>query len=58
MNEDDYRLSHTGEGYGEFYNKIYERGYYSALWLEVEKPTIESVLWPMGGRDRTCLDFA
>jgi SAM-dependent methyltransferase len=58
MNKDDYRLSHTDEGHGEFYKKIYERGYYAALWREIEQPIIESVLRPMGGRDRTCLDFA
>jgi SAM-dependent methyltransferase len=58
MNKDDYRFSHIGEGYGEFYERIYERGYYSALWREVEKPILENVLRPMGGRGRACLDFA
>ena len=24
---DNYRLSHTAEGYGEFYNKLYETGF-------------------------------
>jgi SAM-dependent methyltransferase len=53
-----WRHRHAAEGYGEFYNKLFEKGYYSALWSEVEKPIVESVLRPMGGRDRTCLDFA
>jgi len=57
-NDEVWRRRHAAEGYGEFYNKLYESGYYSALWREVEKPILERILRPMGGRDRTCLDFA
>ncbi len=55
---DNYRLSHTAEGYGEFYDKLYEAGYFLAMWREVEKPVIENILRPLGGPGRTCLDFA
>jgi SAM-dependent methyltransferase len=58
VNADDYRTSHKDEGYGDEYNKTYETGYYAALWEGVEKPLLESVLRPLSGNGRNCLDFA
>ena len=55
---DNYRLSHTADGYGEFYEKLYETGYFLAMWREVEKPVIENILRPLGGPGRICMDFA
>lgn len=55
---DDYRASHCAPGYGAHYDKTHESGYYGALWEKIERPLILSVLLPMGGTDRNCLDFA
>ena len=55
---DDYRASHAGPDAGRIYNKTYEEGYYAALWNKIEKPLLATTLHGLGGRDRTCLDFA
>ncbi|MBI2718851.1 MAG: class I SAM-dependent methyltransferase [Rhizobiales bacterium] len=55
---DNYRLSHTADGYGEYYDKTYETGYFLAVWRDVERPVLEGILGPLGGPDRVCMDFA
>ncbi len=55
---DDYRMSHQSAGYGVYYNRTYQSGYYAALWRKIEKPLIENILRGIGGPDRKCLDFA
>jgi SAM-dependent methyltransferase len=54
----NYRVSHAGPDAGMTYNKTYESGYYAALWNRIEKPLLATTLHELGGRDRTCLDFA
>jgi SAM-dependent methyltransferase len=56
--EGGYRGSHAKPGYGSYYNRAYGRGYYHATWLEIELPLLESIMAPLGGRGRTCMDFA
>ncbi|ARP64375.1 SAM-dependent methyltransferase [Mesorhizobium sp. WSM1497] len=54
----DYRTSHQDPGYGTLYSETFSSGYYAALWSRIEKPLIESMLQPLGGPERSCLDFA
>lgn len=54
----DYRSSHQTQGYGTDYTKTFCSGYYAALWLRIERPLVEGILRPLGGPDRSCLDFA
>ncbi|WP_244571472.1 class I SAM-dependent methyltransferase [Mesorhizobium carmichaelinearum] len=54
----DYRSSHQTPGYGTDYTKTFRSGYYAALWSGIERPLVESILRPLGGPDRSCLDFA
>jgi len=59
LTSSDYRHSHATEGYGAFYQKTYERGYYAAQWREIERPLLKSVLEKLraSGKKRY-LDFA
>ena len=54
----DYRLSHQAMGAGIHYDKTFDVGYCAALWQKIEKPLLEGILRPLGGRERTSLDFA
>lgn len=54
----DYRTSHAADRYGDHYQRTFERGYYAALWSKVERPLLASILGELGGRSRSCLDFA
>src|SRR5438045_1629824 len=54
----DYRESHQALGYSGKYNRVYEIGYYAAQWRLIEEPLLRSILQPMGGKEKTCLDFA
>lgn len=54
----DYRPSHTPERHDDVRQRGFERGYYAALWSEVERPLLASILGQLGGRSRACLDFA
>ena len=54
-----YRTSHSSEGYGEHYEKTYERGYYKHQWDCLELPLLKRVLeqeYDKGAR--SYLDFA
>jgi SAM-dependent methyltransferase len=53
-----YRMSHQAAEARIAYDKTFEVGYYAALWRTIEKPLLSSVLRPLGGRERTSLDFA
>jgi SAM-dependent methyltransferase len=55
---DGYRMSHQAAGARIAYDSTFEVGYYAALWQKIEKPLLESILLPLGGRERTSLDFA
>jgi len=54
----DYRLSHIAPGYGAYYSRTFESGYYGALWVNVEQPLLENVLRPLAKPGLSCLDFA
>ncbi|PBB23952.1 MULTISPECIES: class I SAM-dependent methyltransferase [unclassified Mesorhizobium] len=54
----NYRSSHKTPGYGADYAKTFRSGYYAALWSRIERPLVESILRPLGGPGRSCLDFA
>ncbi len=54
----DYRVSHQAVDAGIHYDKTFDAGYCAALWQKIEKPLLESILHPLGGRERTSLDFA
>lgn len=55
---DGYRMSHQAAGVRIAYDRTFKVGYYAALWRKIEKPLLESILRPLGGRERTSLDFA
>jgi SAM-dependent methyltransferase len=54
----DYRVSHQATGAGIHYDKTFDAGYCAALWQKIERPLLQSILHPLGGRERTSLDFA
>jgi SAM-dependent methyltransferase len=55
----DYRESHSGEGYGKVYTKTYEAGFYSAQWSLLEKPLIKAIFQKIANQNKTkYLDFA
>jgi SAM-dependent methyltransferase len=58
QNRDSYRSSHAEPEAGRIYDRTHEVGYYAALWNKIERPLLEAVLRPLGGRQRKCLDFA
>ena len=58
LSSDSYRMSHQAAAARTAYDKTFEVGYYAALWRKIEKPLLESILRPLGGRERTSLDFA
>lgn len=54
-----YRTSHAAAGYGDCYQKTYQRGYYAELWRQIEQPLLRTILERL--RDEgggSCLDFA
>jgi len=51
-------VSHQAPDAGIAYDKTFETGYCAAHWQKIEKPLLEGVLYPFGGRERTCMDFA
>jgi hypothetical protein len=51
-------VSHQAVDAGIHYDKTFDAGYCAALWQKIEKPLLESILHPLGGRERTSLDFA
>ncbi len=55
---ESYRASHQSEDIVADYVNTFEVGYCAALWREVEQPLLESILRPLGGSERTSLDFA
>ncbi|MDB5619853.1 MAG: Methyltransferase protein [Tardiphaga sp.] len=55
---DTYRMSHQAAGARPAYDRTYELGYHAALWRKIERPLLKSILRPLGGRERTSLDFA
>jgi hypothetical protein len=55
---DGYRISHQAAEARIAYDRTFEVGYYAALWRNVEQPLVESILRPLGGPERTSLDFA
>ncbi len=54
----DYRVSHQAAEAGTDYAKTFETGYCAALWQKIEKPRLESKLYPFAGHERTSMDFA
>jgi SAM-dependent methyltransferase len=56
--QNTYRDSHTAPGYGLRYDTNYSRGYYAALYREVETPILSELFVSLGGSQRTLLDFA
>jgi SAM-dependent methyltransferase len=55
---ESYRASHQSADIVADYVSTFEVGYCAALWRKVEQPLLESILRPLGGAERTCLDFA
>ncbi|KZD21338.1 class I SAM-dependent DNA methyltransferase [Tardiphaga robiniae] len=55
---ESYRASHQSADIVADYAKTFEVGYCAALWRNVEQPLLESILRPLGGPERTSLDFA
>lgn len=53
-----YRASHQSVDVVADYVSTFEVGHCAALWRDVEQPLLESILRPLGGPDRTSLDFA
>jgi SAM-dependent methyltransferase len=54
----DYRASHQAAGAGIDYDKTFEAGYCAPLRQNIERPLLENILCPLGGRERTSLDLA
>jgi ubiquinone/menaquinone biosynthesis C-methylase UbiE len=55
---DSYRMSHQAAEARIAYDRTFEVGYYAGLWRKIEQPLLESILRPLGGPERTSLDFA
>jgi SAM-dependent methyltransferase len=55
---ESYRASHQSAAIVADYVSTFEVGYCAALWRKVEQPLLESILRPLGGPERTSLDFA
>ncbi len=55
---ESYRASHRSADIVADYVRTFELGYCAALWRDVERPLLESILRPLGGPERTSLDFA
>jgi SAM-dependent methyltransferase len=55
---ENYRASHQSSDIVADYAQTFEAGYCAALWRNVEQPLLESILRPLGGPERTSLDFA
>lgn len=55
---DGYRISHQAAGAGIDYDKAFEPDYCAELGQKIEKPLLETILRPLGGGERTVLDFA
>ncbi|KAA0076367.1 class I SAM-dependent methyltransferase [Tardiphaga sp. P9-11] len=55
---ESYRASHQSSDIVVDYVNTFEVGYCAALWRKVEQPLLESILRPLGGPERTSLDFA
>jgi hypothetical protein len=54
---DGCRISHQAAGAGIDYDKTFEPGYFAALWQKIEQLLLETILRPLGGRERTVLDL-
>jgi SAM-dependent methyltransferase len=55
---ESYRASHMSADIVVNYVSTFEVGYFAALWRHVEQPLLENILRPLGGPERTSLDFA
>jgi SAM-dependent methyltransferase len=55
---ESYRASHQSVDIVADYVSTFELGHCAALWQKVEQPLLESILRPLGGPERTSLDFA
>lgn len=54
-----YRDSHRRPGYGRYYDRTYEHGYYAEQWRRVERPLLDRILRRLHDRGaRSLLDFA
>lgn len=54
-----YRTSHAASGYGDCYQRTYQKGYYAELWRQVEQPLLRGILVRLRGEGAdSCLDFA
>jgi SAM-dependent methyltransferase len=55
---ESYRVSHRSADIVADYVSTFEVGYCAALWRKVEQHLLERILRPLGGAERTILDFA
>ncbi|WP_371420885.1 class I SAM-dependent methyltransferase [Tardiphaga sp.] len=55
---ESYRASHQSADIVADYIDTFEVGYCAALWRKIEQPLLENILRPLGGPERTSLDFA
>lgn len=55
---ESYRASHQAADIVADYVNTFEVGYCAALWRKIERPLLENILRPLGGPERTSLDFA
>jgi SAM-dependent methyltransferase len=55
---ESYRVNHQSADIVADYVSTFEVGYCAALWRKVEQPLLERILRPLGGSERTTLDFA
>jgi SAM-dependent methyltransferase len=54
-----FRTSHTDEGYGGAYEKVYQIGYYKDQWASLERPILQTIFQGLKKEGlRSCLDFA
>lgn len=53
-----YRSSHAGPGYGLRYDTHYAKGYYAALYREVEVPILNELFAELSRKGSSLLDFA
>src|SRR3981189_1518624 len=55
---ESYRVSHQSADIVADYVSTFEVGYCAALWRKVEQHLLERILRPLGGAERTILEFA
>ncbi len=55
----DYRESHSSDGYGKFYSETYKVGFYGSQWSLLEKPLLENIFEKISSENKVkYLDFA